>query len=143
MKKIFRRNVYLFFVAVIASLVLSGCRGIPNIKVEQQGEENVFIKGAVMKKFPPVPIYPESQVIESYATGVNYGASAVIDEDLEKVIDYYQKSFNQLGWESSLIRQTENNYVFDFRSQEYRGSVTVNTAADNKKTAISVVVSPR
>lgn len=123
-------------------LALSGC-GVPNIKVEEQIDKNVFVKGAVMKKFPPVPIYPETEIIESYSSSENYGATSVVDDTLDKVVDFYQKAFVQLGWENSLIRQTESNYILDFKSPQYRGSVTVNTASDNKKTAISVVVSPR
>lgn len=138
----YSRHISLIFFVLLMSLVLSGCK-VTNITVEQKQEKDSFVKGAVMERFPPVPIYPESQIIESYSSGENYGATAAVDEELEKVVDFYQKTFISLGWESSLLRQTENNYLFDFRSAQYRGTVTVNTAADNKKTAISVVVSPR
>lgn len=142
MNRFSSRFLRILFLVLFLPLVLYGCR-VPNITVDQKGGKNVFVKGAVMERFPPVPLYPKAQIIESYSTDENYGASAISDEELDKVVEFYRQNFVQLGWESSLIRQTVNNYLFEFKSQEYRGSVTVNLASDNKKTAITVTVSPR
>lgn len=142
MKRVFVK-CWFFLIVIFFSLILTGCRLNTNLSGVEKIEKNTFLKGAVVPSFPPVPIYPKAQIIESYSTEENYGASAISDDDLDKVVEFYRQTFVQLSWENSLIRQSANNYLFEFRSQEYRGTVTVNTAADNKKTAISVVVSQR
>lgn len=142
MKKVFSK-CWFFLLVIFLSFVLTGCRLNTNLTVVEKIDKNIFVKGAVVSSFPPVPIYPKAQITESYSTEANYGASAISDEDLDKVVEFYRQNFLQLGWENSLIRQSANNYLFEFKSQEYRGSVTVNLASDNKKTAITVTVSPR
>lgn len=142
MKNVFFKFLLFLFV-VVSSFVLSGCKLNTNIKGVEKVDDNKFVKGTVLEKFPPVPLYPKAQLIESYSTNDNYGASAVSDEGLDKVVEFYRQSFVKLGWENSLIRQTANNYLFEFKSQQYRGSVTVNLASDNQKTAITITVSPR
>lgn len=132
----------LLFLIVFLPLTLSGC--LPTAtsgEKKLQGSE--FLKGAVVKGFPPVPFYPKVQVIESYSSGTSYGVSAVSSDELEKVLDFYKDAFANIGWENSLVRQTANNYLFEFKNEKNKGSVVVNLASDNKNVAITVVVESR
>lgn len=130
---------------LVIPVILSGC--LPAVGPSDGGVEingkNTFAKGAVVANFPPVPIYPEAVVIESYSSNGNFGASFVTKEGIDKVISFYQEAFVSLGWENNLTRQTANNYLFEIRNATKKGSVIINTASDSKSTAITVALSPR
>ena len=86
---------------------------------------------------------PKARVLESYGNNGAFGASFISDDDLDKVVKFYDQSLKKLGWESSQHRQSETNYVFEVKNSAYRGSVIVNTAADGKKTVITIAVLAR
>ena len=90
-----------------------------------------------------MPRYPKSQLLESINDNNSYGASFVSEENIQKVVDFYSNSLLQTGWESTLVKKTETNYVFEIKNAAYSGEVIVNTASDGKSTAISVSVEPR
>ena len=90
-----------------------------------------------------MPRYPESQLLESINDKNSFGASFIVDEDIAKVVDFYSSSLTATGWESTFVKKTETNYVFEIKNSGYSGEVIVNTASDGKSTAISVSVEPR
>ena len=105
--------------------------------------QSEFIKGKAVSGFPNVPRYPESQLLESINDNNSYGASFISEENIQKVVDFYSNFLTQTGWESALVKKTESNYVFEVKNADYSGEVIVNTASDNKNTAISVFIEPR
>jgi hypothetical protein len=130
-------------ILVFSSLILSGCFPKSTFSDKNVSVGTQFAKGGVVPKFPGVPIYPEVKIIESYSSGTNFGASAYSEDSLDKVVDFYSNSFMQLGWENSVNVQSANYYLFEFKSPQFRGTVIVNPAADNKSTAITIAVSSR
>ena len=70
-------------------------------------------------------------------------ASFISDEKLSKVIKFYDESLKKLGWEVTLQKRSETNYVYNIKNASQQGSIIINTAEDGKKTAISIFVSPR
>lgn len=144
MKKAIFSKIFVVLFVLVAPLVLSGCFPSVSTGGPEIHEKSKFVKGAIVANFPAVPLYPESTIIESYSSANNnFGASAVTKDDIEKVIEFYQKAFGELGWENTLSRQSTNNYLFEIRNAKDKGTVIVNTAADGKSTAITVSVSPR
>lgn len=141
--KRFRLRLLDLLILVICSLVLSGCIPKTTLGENQGSEVTQFVKGGVVPKFPGVPIYPEAKIIESYSSGTNYGASAYSADSLDKVVDFYSNAFMQLGWENNVSVQNANYYWFEFKSQQFRGTVIVNPAADSKSTAITIEASSR
>lgn len=136
MRKIF------FLLILIVPLVLSAC--VPSVSpTNKPVDSQEFLKGAVVKGFPQVPLIEGAQVLESYSNKGNFGTAFISDESLSKVINFYGDSLKQLGWEASLKKRSETNYIFEIKNATQKGSVIVNTAADGKKTAISIFVSPR
>lgn len=125
------------------SLVLSGC--LPNLSTPKSGsgEENQFIKDDIVKGFPGVPLYPDAKIIESYFKDGVYGASVISSDDLSKVSDFYSTSLAALGWESDVKQVNDHNFVFKIKNEQYSGEIIVNTAADNKQTAITYSLDPR
>lgn len=143
MIKSFLRVFFFLTLILLVPLILSGCFPTIGPSDSPQTLESEFLKGSVSEKFPKVPFYPKAEIIESYKSGENFGASAVSKDSLEKVLEFYRQAFVQLGWENSLTRQSTNNYLFEFKNAQLRGSVIVNVASDNKRTAITIAVSPR
>ena len=90
-----------------------------------------------------MPRYPKSQLLESINDDNSYGASFISEENIQKVVDFYSSSLTATGWESTFVKKTEANYVFEIKNATYSGEVIVNTASDGKSTAISVSVEPR
>ena len=124
------------------SFLLAGC--IP--KLSNDGtvvSQSEFIKDKAVSGFPNIPRYPKSQLLESINDKNSYGASFISEENIQKVVDFYTNSLPQTGWESTFVKKTETNYVFEIRNATYSGEVIVNTASDGKSTAISVFVEPR
>jgi len=124
------------------SIVLGGC--IPKLGTTQvPGSSQVFLKGKIADGFPPLPLYPKAQVIESYSSQDKYGASFITGANLEKVVKFYGESLPKLGWETNLKRRSENEFVFEVKNDKNKGEVIVNAAADSKKTAITIWTEPR
>lgn len=132
--------------AILAiGLFLSGCTagiglGGGGAKAPASGE---FLKGDVVKGFPDLPLYKDAQVIESYGSVSAYGASFIAKENLAKVVDFYNTSLPQLGWNANVSQNSATSYVFDIKNETYAGSVIVNTAADDRHTAITISVAVR
>ncbi len=127
---------------IVLSTLLSAC--LPNLGGGPSGPPAAtFSQGQVPSGFPPLPLYPKSKVLEGYGANNAFGASVVTDDSITKVLDFYNKSFGPLGWKFKLRQVETNNYVFDVDNSTYSGVVIVNTAADGKKTAITLSVSPR
>ena len=129
-------------IVILSSLLLAGC--IP--KLSNDGtvvSQSEFIKGKAVSGFPNMPRYPKSQLLESINDNNSYGASIISEENIQKVVDFYSNFLPQTGWESTFVKKTETNYVFEVKNADYSGEVIINTASDNKSTAISVFVEPR
>ena len=131
-----------FFLILTVPFVLSAC--VPAITPSNKSvNSKEFLKEAVVKGFPQVPLIEGAKVLEAYGNKGNYGAAFISDESLSAVIKFYDESFKQLGWEANLKKRSETNYIFEIKNATQKGSVIVNTAADGKKTAITIFVSPR
>lgn len=105
--------------------------------------QSEFIKGKPVSGFPNLPRFPKSQLLESVNDNNSFGASFISEENIQKVVDFYSSSLTATGWESTLVKKTVANYVFEIKNAAYSGEVIVNTASDGKSTAISVSVEPR
>lgn len=133
------RNLIIVF---IFSFLVSGC--IPRLQTDDnQVSQGQFIKGKAVSGFPDMPRYPEAQLLESIDDKGSFGASFIVDEDIQKVIDFYNQSLPQFGWEVTNLKKTDSQNVFEVRNAEYNGELIINTASDSKSTAISVFVEPR
>lgn len=127
---------------VISAFVLSSC--IPSLS-NKGGSTNSeeYIKGAVVKGFPALPLYPKSQVVETIGLKGSYGGSFITNADAQKVVTFYNESLPKLGWETHARQQSPSNYIFEIKNSSLKGTVIVNTAADGKNTAITIATSPR
>lgn len=131
-----------FIVVLISFLILAGC--VP--KLGGDGKNNAtetFVAGAVVKGFPDVPAYPGAKTIESYGKDKNFGATFYTDDKLAKVIEYYNSAFFKLGWESTLVKNSDTNFQYNIKKSSNQGVVIINTAADGKNTVITISVEPR
>lgn len=127
---------------LVFPIILGGC--VANFSDSSQKTSiREFYKGVVVKGFPSLPLYPKAQVVESFGYKNSYGASFISGDSLDKVIKFYRESFGKLGWESSLRKQSETNFVFDIKNKSYSGELIVNVAADGKRTAITAYLAPR
>lgn len=131
------------FCVIFVSVSLSGCMGGFIGGSTEGSNTNEYVKGAVVKGFPALPLYPEAKAVESYGFGRKYGAAFISDDGLDKVVEFYNLSLGQLGWESSVIRTSATYYEFSIKNNENQGVVLVNPAADAQKTAITIAVEPR
>lgn len=132
------------FVAIlVVSMVLSGCSLSLKSSDETGGTGGEFLKGKVVAGFPAVPAYPKSSVLESYGLKDHWGVSSISDDSLEEVIKFYSASLKSSGWDYTVRQVSETNVVFDVKNAQSQGVVIVNTAADGKKTAITVSIEPR
>ena len=135
------RKVFFLFILVVP-LVLSAC--VPGVAPSDKPvNSQEFLKGAVVKGFPQTPLVKGAQVLESYSNEGSFGAAFISDESLAKVVNFYSDSLKQLGWETTLKKRSDTNYIFEIKNTTQKGSVIVNTAADSQKTAISIFISPR
>jgi starvation-inducible outer membrane lipoprotein len=123
------------------SLVLSGCG--PQATSGPSASKDEYAKGAVVKDFPTLPLYPGSKTIETYGRDKKYGGSFMVSESLSKVVDFYSQALSTSGWRSSLNQVSSTNYVFNISSSAQIGQIIVNTAAGGKQTAITISVEPR
>lgn len=134
------KNFFLLGFVIIVPFVLSAC--IPTLSTDQTGSrEGEFVEGKIARGFPgDVPLYKEATVIESFASESSYGGSFVTDDNLPRVLKYYQDVLPKLGWESQVREQRVDNYVFEIKNEQYRGEIIVNIAGDGEKTAITIAV---
>ena len=133
--------VNFFLVILILPFILGGC--VPNVAVKDKEKTTTdYLKGEVVKGFPNVPVYPKSQVVESYGKDGKYGAILVSDEKLAKVVKFFSDSLKTLGWESRLNQRSATNYIFEITNATNKGEIIVNTAADGAKTAITIAIEP-
>ena len=124
------------------SFLLAGC--IPKLGGDGGAtSQSEFIKGKAISGFPNLPRYPKSQLLESINDNNSFGVSIISEENIQKVVDFYTSTLPQTGWESTFVKKTETNYVFEVKNAIYSGEVIVNTASDGKSTAISIFVEPR
>ena len=127
---------------IFSSLILSGC--FPSIgggTAPHDVEE--FVKGGIVQGFPlALPYYQNAKIIESYGRSGNYGATFVTDDDLAKVVNFYQDAFEKLGWDVT-VSGSGTNFVFDIKNTTNAGSVIINTASDNRRTTITYSIAPR
>jgi len=130
-------------VILMLPVVLSGCAGGFGVGGGTSNPQGEFVQGAVVKGFPPVPVYSKAQIGETYGDGNVFGASLVSSDSLAKVLDFYNKGLVQDGWETNLSQATDTNYVFQIKNPAYQGEIIVNTAADGKKTAITISLNKR
>jgi len=128
-------------VFLISSIFLTGC--LPNIGSSGgPADADEFVKGQIVRGFPPLPAYENAKVIESYGKDNNFGATIVTNDDLAKVVNFYQDGLELLGWEVS-VSGAGTNFVFDIKNEKNIGSIIINTAADNRRTVITIAVSSR
>ena len=141
--RIIKKYLLMMTILLTCSMVLSAC--IPTLNTNGGGvKSEEFTKGKVVRGFPAdLPLYKGAQVIESYGGVSGYGASFIVDESLVKVVNFYNQTLSQSGWTVIAKQQSETNYVFEIKNDKNRGQVIVNTAADGKKTAITMSVSSR
>lgn len=127
----------------LMSIVLSACFHTIGTS-GTAGEKGEFAKGRLVEGFGPnVPLYKEAVPVETYASEDAFGGSFMSEDSFSKVFQYYQETLLKLGWETEVSSQSDTNYVFDIKNQEYRGSVIVNVAANSQKTAITIAVAKR
>lgn len=134
-----RYKLFLIFLP----LILSAC--IPTIGVPDTAQEKgEFVEGKIAPGFGDnLPIYGKSVVLESYGDSDSFGGSFISQDSIGDVLKFYQKALPELGWETELTSQSETYYIFNIKNQDWRGSVIVNVAADDRKTAITIAVSKR
>ena len=130
------------FLLLISSLILTAC--IPRLSGNLGSTDSEeYVKGKVVEGFPALPSYPKSQVIETIGQKGSYGGAFVVNDDILKVVKFYNESLPKLGWEVNVRQQSATNYLFEVKNSDLKGTVIVNTAADGKTTAISIATSPR
>ena len=137
------KRFFAVVVILILPFILAAC--VPSLgsksKTPVAGQ---FVKGGVVGGFPEnLPLFKGARVSESYGGEDAYGAAFIADEDVGKVVNFYNSALPQLGWQSTLSASSETSYVFAIKNDTYSGTVVVNTASDGKKTAITMAVSVR
>jgi hypothetical protein len=131
----------LLLVFVLAA-ALGGCMpGIGGTTNSAKGTD--YLKGGAVSGFPNLPFYQKAKVLETYGSGAGYGGSAITDDDISKVVEFYNKNLGTAGWEFNLRQKEANDFVFNVNNSQYQGVVIVNVASDGKKTAITLSVSKR
>ena len=128
---------------VFLSLLLAGCSFAQLQKDPEALQSEEFVKGAVVKGFPSIPLPTSAKPIESYGRDKKYGASFISTDSLKKVVDFYSNGLAIGGWEGNLRQVSESNFVFDIKNPANAGTVIINTAADGKQTAITISLEPR
>ena len=63
--------------------------------------------------------------------------------DTVEVVNFYNDSLPKSGWDMVVNAKSQTNYVFEVKNTQNKGEIIVNTAADGKKTAITMAVGPR
>ncbi len=127
---------------LMVAIFLSGC-SLSLRSSEEVGTGGEFLKGKVVAGFPAVPAYPKSNVLESYGLKDHWGVSSISNDSLDKIVKFYNTSLKTAGWDYTVRQLSETNIVFNIKNNVRQGLVIVNTAADGKKTAITVSIEPR
>lgn len=128
-------------IITVCGIFLTGC--VPNLGgsgATPVAEE--YLKGGIVTGFPALPYYEKAKVIESYGDEVNFGATLVTDDELAKVVNFYQDALEVQGWDVA-VSGAGSNFEFDIKNAQRTGSIIINTAADNRRTVITVAISPR
>lgn len=128
-------------ILILVSFILSGC--LPKIGTSGQEGTGEYVRGEVVGGFPSLPLYEGAQVVESYGYQGAFGATFMSGDDLNKVVKFYHESLPKLGWDVVVNARSQTNYVFEIKNAQSSGEIIVNTAADGKKTAITMAVEPR
>ena len=137
------KKILLVLTLFSTAIALSGC--VPKLSGGGGGPKTEeFVSGKVVRGFPAsVPLYKNSQVVESYGGGSGWGASFITDDSLAKVVNFYNQSLSRLGWTVAPRQVDDTNYVFEIKNEKNIGKIIVNTAADGKKTAITMSIDQR
>lgn len=136
------KKVFIGLLFLIVSFTLAACSvGIGTGGGAKATDQ--FLKGAVIKGFPPVPAYKNAKIIESFGSKAGWGASFVTSDSVSSVVNYYNSALPQLGWQSSLVIKDQANYAFDIKNPNYIGNIIMNTASDGKQTAITISIATR
>lgn len=131
-----------YIIVIFLSIILAGC--IPKVSNDDSSKESgEFAQGQVIKGFPNLPLYEGAKVVQTYGQGDEFGGSFMVDEQLSKVVDFYNKNLPAAGWQASLKQASLTNFVFDVKNAQTAGTIIVNTAADGKQTAITMALAPR
>ena len=128
-------------VVLLFSLLLSGC--IPRVGTAVQEGTGEYVRGEVVSGFPSLPLYKDSQVVESYGYQGAFGATFMTGDDFAKVVKFYYESLPKLGWDMVVDAKSATNYVFEVKNAQSKGEIIVNIAADDKRVAITIAVEPR
>ena len=130
------------FVVLLLTFSLSGC--IPTIGNSPSAmAKDEFKKGSYAAGFPTVPLYKNSKVLESYGFGGKFGSASVTNDDIAKVVQFYNDSLKPLGWDYTVKQNSASSYEFIINNSGQQGSIIVNTTVDGKKTGITVSIAPR
>lgn len=136
-------KIILISFVIVSTFLLTGC--VPKLNTGGAGvKSEEFAKGKVVRGFPQdLPLYKGAVVVESYGGASGYGASFITDDSLNKVVNFYNVGLIQLGWTVDAKKQSDTNFIFEIKNDKNRGRVIVNTAADGKKTAITMTIADR
>lgn len=127
---------------IVLSFSLSAC--IPGVGKKDANEvQNLFLKGDIVAGFPPVPLYENAKIVESYTSIGTFGAFFVVEDELIDVVNFYNPAFKQTGWDAQLEQKSETNYVYKIKNAVYRGETIINTSSNGETTAITVSLTPR
>lgn len=137
------KSVFVLLSLIFVAVTVSAC--VPRLgtsdKAPPAGE---FVQGVIVSGFPQnLPLFEDAQIVESYGSSEAFGASFIAKGDFNRVVNFYNGALPELGWQSTLRKWSETNYQFDIKNDTYVGTVVVNTAADGKKTAITMAVELR
>ncbi len=131
-----------FLLVFVLAIALGGCfPGVGGKTNSSKGTD--FVKGGAVAGFPNLPFYEKAKIIETYGSGGGYGGSAITDDEISKVVEFYNKNLGLAGWEFNLRQKETNHFIFDVNNSQYQGMIIVNVASDGKKTAITLSVSKR
>jgi len=129
-------------IVLLSAFILAGCLpGVTGSKTKF--DPGTFVQGGIVSDFPNMPLYPGVEVIESYGDSVHFGASFVTSDKLDKVVNFYNTSLIQLGWDTVFVQNSDTNYSFNIKNALHEGEIIINTASDLKRTAITVSVQLR
>ena len=126
---------------LILPLILAAC--LPSLGPSDKSEGLPdYVQGRVVANFPPIPFYEEATVIESYGYKGTFGASFISSDSVKDVSEFYNRSLAEAGWEVN-SEAVERGYLFKVKNEKYQGEVIVNSASDDKKTAITMAISEK
>lgn len=127
---------------LVVAFTLAGC--VPTIgNSSPNSTKDEFKKGSYPVGFPAIPLYKNSQVLESYGFGGKFGSASATNDDILKVVQFFTDSLKPLGWDYTIKQNSATSYEFKINNSTQQGSIIVNTTVDGKKTGITVSIAPR